>query len=542
MTGHGFGRILAAAAALMAVALAACGQGAANAHVSAGRALLRSRDFRQAEAEFQAALSLNPQSATTYTLLGITENSLNEYQRAISAFHSALRIDPDSIPAHYNLALSLLRLRQDDDAIHELKTVVRLSPRFESALYNLGLILQRKGRFQESIQYLDAARVQRPGDPAVIVGLVKAYFRTNQREKALLLAKKGIGSDSSGDLSAKLGALLLDESEYNQAVSALEKSRTYAPHSASRAIYLAKAYLGAKQPARAIELLKPFREGSLSWEVYDLLGIAHQAAGQVGPASKAFQQAILLKPDNPRAHFDLGTLLLGQPGDSSQEAGAEEIEQALRLDPTQPDYYEGLGQWLLEKGHLRTAVELLQRGIQNTPPSAGMYLMLAVAKIQLNGASASRPLIDKALALKPHDGPAIHLLGKCFYLTGDYRQAAKYFTEATRLSPQDAFFYYDAAIALERLNKVHEAIPYAQKSVQLDPSQAIYHYRLGKLYAKTGRRTEAVKELETCVRLDPRIDSPYYLLARTYRQMGDPKEADLWSQKLQRVQKAKDKK
>lgn len=535
------GHLLSVVAALIVGSIVARGQAPASSHLKTGLSLLRSGDLRHAEIEFRKSLELNPRSATAYVLLGITENGLNKCNDAIRAFHSALELDPSSAAAHYNLAQSLTRLRRDRQAIRELEAVVHLNPRFEPALYNLGLLLEQNGRYQESIRFLEDARAQRRDDPALAFHLVEAYFRIRERKRALLAAQQGINGDTTGDLSARLGALLVEQGDYHEAAHALEKARTYVPQSAPLAVDLAKAYIGCGQPGRAIELLGQFANGPLSWQIYELLGVAYQAAGRPLPAIKALQQAILLKPDSGRAHFDLGTLLLGRPEKSTQQAGVEELRQAINLEPRNASYYEALGQWLLEKHSLSAAMELLQRGIERAPPTAELYLMLAVAKIELQGSPGARPLIAKALALYPHDGPALHLLGKCYYLTGNYSQAGKYFEAATRVSPDDGFFFYDAAIALERANRVREAIPYAETSVRLDPGEANYHYVLGKLYMQTGRRTESIRELEACVRLNPHIVSPYYLLATTYRQMGNVREATLWSRKLQKLQQANDK-
>jgi tetratricopeptide (TPR) repeat protein len=533
------GYLLLLSVMIVVVPLAAQGDDSANSCLRAGLTLLRSGHLRQAEDEFRKSIKLSQQPAA-YVLLGIAENGLADYDDAIAAFHSALELDPSSPAAHYNLALSLVRLRRDDEALGELETVVHLNPHFEPALYNLALLLQETGRLQESIRYLEDARAQQPSDAAVLVHLVQAYFGAGEKKKGIVAAREAVLDDSRGDLSARVGALLVDDGDYREAVPALEKGRTYAPGSASLAVYLAKAYIGSGQPSRAVELLTRFAGGSVSWEVHDLLGVAYQAAGQPLPASEALRRAILLKPDSARAHFDLGTLLLDRPGKASQQTGVQELQKAIHLDPRQPTYYETLGQWLLEKHKLAAASQLLQRGIMNAPPTAELYLMLAVAKIQLQGSPAARLLIARALALSPQDGPALHLLGKCYYLTGNYRHAARYFSLAARVSPQDGFFAYDTALALERANQVHQAIPYAEKSVQLDSGQAIYHCELGKLYAKADTLSAAIRELEACVRLNPQIVSPYYLLARTYRQMGKVSEANLWRQRLQKLQEVKD--
>ncbi len=125
-----------------------------------------------------------------------------------------------------------------------------------------------------------------------------------------------------------------------------------------------------------------------------------------------------------------------------------------------------------------------------------------------------------------------NLLGNLFLRLGNYQDAVSNYKEAAELAPNNDLYWYDVALALERMNKLIEAIPYAEKAVQLKPGRGTAHYMLGKLYAKLGRSADAIQELETCIHLEPQADASYYLLARTYRKLGNESKADEWSSEL----------
>ena len=510
-----------------------------QAHLAQGLALLRGGNYQQARSEFEAAVKLNPQQADGYIFLGVAENQLGNLSAAVSALREALRLDPNSEAAHYNLALSLLRQEKIDEAIEQLQQVVRINPRNPTARYNLGLLLEGKGRFKESVEHLEAARAGRPNDPAVLVHLVNATFKAGDGPRALQLARESMQVDSSGGLAAGLGALLMENGYYQEAIPPLERARTASPDSLELATTLARAYLGANRPAQAIELLSPLREREPSWQVRYLLGLAYISSDQPEAAAASLLEATRLKPDEAAAHYRLGTLLLKSTERAGQKAGVDEIEKAINLAPHELEYYINLGRWLLDHYELEPAISLLKRAIDSVPPSVELCLMLGLAEAELHGSAAARPFIEKAIELNPRVGPAYNLLGNLYLRVGDYENAVKYYKQAVELSPQNDLYFYDVALSLERLNKTAEAIPYAEKSTELKPDRSFNHYMLGKLYAKVGRQPEAIRELETSVRLDSQVEYPYYLLARTYMQIGDRARAQAWSRKLQELKDEK---
>src|SRR5262249_27218487 len=119
-------------------------------------------------------------------------------------------------------------------------------------------------------------------------------------------------------------------------------------------------------------------------------------------------------------------------------------------------------------------------------------------------------------------------------------QAVEYYKQAAKLDPRADLFYYNIALALQRLNRMSEALPYAQKSTELNPGRSLNHYFLGKLYTKLNRNDEAVPELETSIRLNPQLDNSYYLLSLIYERSGNTIKAQEMRDKLAQLKHARD--
>ena len=157
----------------------------AEAQLSQGLALLRSRDFQGAREEFKAAIKANPALAQGHLYLGVVENQLGNPTAAISHLREALRLDSTSDAARYNLGLALLRIGNSDEAVLEFQEAVKRNPGLIDARYNLGVLLSEKGRFREAIPHLEAARKARPGDFAGLIHLARAYLGDKQSGKAV---------------------------------------------------------------------------------------------------------------------------------------------------------------------------------------------------------------------------------------------------------------------------------------------------------------------------------------------------------------------
>jgi tetratricopeptide (TPR) repeat protein len=430
-----------------------------------------------------------------------------DFERAAAAFREALKINPASDSAHYNLALALVRLHQPAEAVEHLKAVVSSNPNSAIARYNLGILLEQQGRFSEAVEEFQAVARLKPDDAAVQVHLVYNYLRLGNSDDAVRLADDTLTRFPDNRIRAQLGVVLLENRQYGKAIAPLEQARAAAPDSAPMAVYLARAYQGAGNTDRAIDL---------------------------------FREALRLKPDDDSIRFNLGCLLLQSKRGASEEDGVREIEAAIRLSPRKPEYYEALGRWLLERHRLEQASSVLKQGVEQVPASINLQLMLGMAEAELHGAAAAQPYIERAIALDPRAPLGYNLLGNVFLRVGDYDRALVNYQKAFELAPANGLYCYDVALVLERMNKISEAVPYAEKSVRLDPNRGPTHYILGKLLAKLGRNQEAITQLEVSVRLNPQLQASYYLLARTYLALGKRAQADEWNRRLSDLKASQD--
>ncbi len=435
-------------------------------HVNQGIALLRARDYQGALKEFETASTLNPKSAQTFTWLGITQNELSEFAQAAKSFQSALLLDPSLLSAHYNYAHTLVELDDVPGAIRELTTVVKTNPSVLEVQYNLAVLLSQAGRYSEASEHFELVHQKQPSDAAAAARLADCYFHTSRQDQAKQLVASLPPASLDPTTAIVLASDFVENGAYSEAASILNSSDNFSALPPGK-VLLAKAYLGDNQPDKAIQVLQTVADPSA--QVYYLLGLAYLSSHQPERALGAFRAAAAADPKEALAHYHLGALLLQDASPEIQKQGAAELQTSIQLMPRQSVSYEALAKWQLQTNQANAALVLLQNAQQNAKLTAEATLLLGVAHASVHGTDAARPIIEQAIALNPHVALAHNVLGFCYFRVGDYARAFDSYAEALRLEPANALFAYDVALALEKQNKIDEAIPFAEKAAAATP-------------------------------------------------------------------------
>ncbi len=211
------------------------------------------------------------------------------------------------------------------------------------------------------------------------------------------------------------------------------------------------------------------RRYTRSVEAYDLLlkGQSFYARSNKEDNARARQlylQAIKLDPAFARAH---AALALTHTEDSRYGWSADPAasmsqavvlgQRAVKLDSTIPQTHWALGYVYVFNKQYDEAVAAAERAIALDPNNADAYTTLAFGRVYQGRPQEAIPLVRKAMLLNPHyptQYPSI--LGRAYYHSGQYRQAAETLRHATdmnleRISPQ--LYLILSYVALGRLDE-----------------------------------------------------------------------------------------
>ena len=211
------------AAAAKAVAL---NDSSAQAHVIlAGTKVLFDFDWVGAKADFDRALTLNPNNALAhhwYANLYLEPNG--RYQEAIAEMKIAQQLDPLSLIINTDLGYAYYVAGDGDAALAQFHKVLEMDPDFVPAHYDLAMVYTKRGMYAEAVrQLVQDMQISGHGDQAA--NLLAIYDRSGYRgvEKAVVAGSDGkpVGMRPSFTSAAEAHLFL---GEVPQAISCLQSA------------------------------------------------------------------------------------------------------------------------------------------------------------------------------------------------------------------------------------------------------------------------------------------------------------------------------
>ena len=115
------------------------------AHLFRGLSYYYQDKFKEALAQADLALRLNPKYARTYSARGGYYFALDENDKALADYRRSLELDPQNDGAYYNRGNLYLKTEAFGRAIQDFDRAIKLNPKFASAFYNRGIARFRRG-------------------------------------------------------------------------------------------------------------------------------------------------------------------------------------------------------------------------------------------------------------------------------------------------------------------------------------------------------------------------------------------------------------
>jgi tetratricopeptide (TPR) repeat protein len=221
---------------------------------------------------------------------------------------------------------------------------------------------------------------------------------------------------------------------------------------------------------------------------------------------------------------------LGDRAESSGDplAAVREYEQAVRLDPSEQNYF-AWGTELLVHRAVKPAAEVFTKGAAAHPKSARMLAGLGAA-LYAGGSypDAARRLCD-ASDLQPADLTPYLFLGKMEKAAPEPLPcAAEKLARFAHDQPANALANYYYAVSLskrargsENSAKLQQAEALLQKAVAADPKLDEAYVQLGALYAARGNFAQAISAYKRAIEANPQSGEAHYRLALAYKRTGE---------------------
>jgi len=304
--------------------------------------------------------------------------------------------------------------------------------------YDLADQRMREGRYEEAIElYLKLTKIH-PEDESIIMSLAWAYRDSGRVSDAVSclesLLERELGRKTfTGFAFDELVRIYREEGNYNRLVAICKAAAAVHPDDVALLTTLGDAYLGAGNPAMAVEVFAMLTEKepdapallcrlgdacaaagdydsaedaydrailiepSDAHLFYSALGSALSQAGEYVRAEKVLQRSLESRPDQPLVYCSLGDVLIRQ--ERLADAGVS-YEKAVRLDPVYAGgYYNRLGNMLTGENHHAMAIEAFEKAFA-VDPSNPFYCLSLLKSCEIEGRNEkAKAVYEKAKSL-----------------------------------------------------------------------------------------------------------------------------------------------
>ncbi len=279
-----------------------------------------------------------------------------------------------------------------------------------------------------------------------------------------------------------------------------------------------KVYQGPFTPKRLledVELTAPSAADRLQWalpfpgKLYlsafqrndFTYGVALFQHGYFDQAEDAFQQVIGVKPGDPEAYYNLGTLKLRR---NNMQQARDYLEQSLKLRPDYPEAWNNLGMIAAQQGATDEAIRDFRQ----------------------------------SLAQRPTYAIALLNLGNVYRRQRDFEKADQCFSQALALQPDDPEIDYSYGMLFAQQGQMQRAMEYLQRAIDLRPVYPEALNNLGVLYVRMQDYSRAEAQFKSCMQLAPGFDQSYLNLANLYAMQNETDRARGVIENLLRIQPA----
>jgi tetratricopeptide (TPR) repeat protein len=329
---------------------------------SEGMKALEAQKYDAAVAAFTRAVAAAPKDYSAHFNLGLAYTFLHKDAEAIAEYRKTLELKPGLYEADLNLGILLLRQKDPAGAAPVLaqavekkpkefrprlylaqallatgdaagaeghfKTAAALDPKSAAAQLGLGQTAARQGRLDDAAPFFRQAAQFDPSYQDSLLELAALYERAKRPAEAIEIYRQFPGNSAAEE---RLGELLLETKNYDDAIPRLEAAYTKAPTTANRAA-LAAAYVFSQKLDKALPLLD--RSVSAEPQNRDLRLMYARALRdhkQFLAASGQFAAALKIKEDDRTTWNEYGGMLY-MLGDLAKSLAAFERSHQLGDD------------------------------------------------------------------------------------------------------------------------------------------------------------------------------------------------------------------
>ena len=227
---------------------------------------------------------------------------------------------------------------------------------------------------------------------------------------------------------------------------------------------------------------------------------AHIQASYWRDGETLWSHTIAVTSENFTAYNGLGQFLLDH---GHLDEAIDQLHIALKINPKYPIARMNLGIALLKKGRADEAIAQFQTVLRDYPNDANAYDNMGTALLQKGDSQSAIAAYEKALSIQSRYPSAHFGLGMALDDIGRVGEAIAHYQEAVREAPDFAEAYYLLGTDLFRASRIDAAITAFERALQSRPVYPEVQNNMALALLKKGRPSEAIAHWENAIANEP---------------------------------------
>lgn len=428
-------------------------------------------DGKMAEAAgaLEAVIVEDPSNSEAYSWLGFVYLRMDQADKAVPVLQKAAEMRPNDYEVVINLGNAYLSTSNSDGALDCYRKAAEMKPGESVPWYNIGNICLQKKDYSGALEALQKAAALKNDDAYIWNNMGVAYEGLGQLDEA---ARAYLGavrlSPDNGVFNRNAGSVLVKQGKTDEAQPYLEKAHAAGAKDASLCFALGEIYLRKDRISDAMAMFDECGpEMKNSADFWFNMGVARTKLGDAGAAEEAYRQALSLDSKHVGSLNNLGLLLYGQAR-YTEAAGAFKALYDLNTDNKGAQL--NLAAAYANSNRLREAMVLWREFIKANPNRNDVRLDLAASQWMLGDHANARFHYATVLKSDPTNFRALNGIGLWHLERTELEKAEAAFRGSIRSNSTYVPAYNNLAIALERMNKMREAISVLERAAAIDPN------------------------------------------------------------------------
>jgi Flp pilus assembly protein TadD len=441
-------------------------------YLALGRCFMKVGRPQDALDSLQRAIQLGPGDEGAHRLLADALGRLNRNKEAEAEWETALKIVPESKQALDGLARSLMA--QGD--FEKVVTLLATANRDENLNIDLSVAYRKMGQLDDEEHVLREALKADPSSDRLTAALVSHWVDTSHFEAATELSEK-IAKQKPNDLEAQriLFRTLVVTGENDRATVLGKRLLEAQPHDED--LLNLNGFLEYK--AGDLDAARKHLEEAVGLKPDDYnprvnLGLVIAQSEDPAGAEQQLEIAIRLGADSPQVYFALSKALRaqGKTVEAQQELAIFQQKQKAEADHATAVLKATQAAESLKAGDKQKAADLYREACEAAPDDAGLAYRLAMVLADLGDAAGERAALDASIKANPRFALAQYQLGYLDFKAGNAQSAEQHFRATVEAVPDNAQAWLSLAAALATQQRIDEAREAVANALKADPGNA----------------------------------------------------------------------